>query len=232
MAQRTDYAAHDAKYQALRAAGAEGWDTPEQLAERAPELAWILEALAPLADKRVLELGCGAGNIAAWLAARGPEVVGVDISPTAIAWATERASERTRFVVGDVVREIPVEGLFDAVLDGHCLHCIIGADRARVLANVRAKLRPEGVLLVSTMCGAITSPELVACFDPVSRCQVVDGIARRYIGEPDAILEELRAAGYVVERSIVLPRLHERDQDALLALARIDGPSGLSEGSR
>jgi SAM-dependent methyltransferase len=225
MAQRTDYAAHDARYQALRAAGAEGWDTPEQFAERVPELTWILDALAPLADKRVLEIGCGAGNVAALLAARGLEVVGVDISPTAIAWATERASERTRFVVGDVVREIPVDGLFDAVLDGHCLHCIIGPDRARLLANVRAKLRPGGVLLVATMCGAITSPEIAACFDPISRCQIVDGVARRYIGEPDAILDELRAAGFAVERSLVLPRPHDRDQDELLAVARVDAPA-------
>ena len=37
-------------------------DTPEDFAERAPELAWILDALAPLAEKRVLDLGCGLGH--------------------------------------------------------------------------------------------------------------------------------------------------------------------------
>lgn len=225
MPERTDYAAHDARYRALRAAGADGWDSPEELAERAPELTWILEVLAPCAGKRVLELGCGAGNVAVWLAGHGLEVVGVDISPTAIAWARERATAGTSFVVGDVVAELPVDAGFDAVLDGNCLHCIIGADRARLLANARRVLRPGGVLVVATMCGPITHPELAACFDPVSRCQVVDGIARRYIGERDALLGELRAAGYSIERSTVLPRRHDRDQDVLLAAARVATPA-------
>jgi SAM-dependent methyltransferase len=216
---RTDYAAHDRRYRELRTAGADGWETPQDFAERTRELDWIIDALAPCEGKRVLELGCGAGNVATWLAARGLDVTGVDISPTAIDWARERAVPRTRFVVGDVVRDLGVAGPYDAVIDGHCLHCIIGDDRARVLDNVRFRLARGGVLVVATMCGEVTSPALAACFDTASRCQVVDGIARRYIGDAEAILDELRAAGYAVMRSTVLPRLDERDQDVLLAIA-------------
>jgi len=36
---------------------------------------------------RLLEMGCGAGNLTVWLAGQGFEVCGVDISPTAISWA-------------------------------------------------------------------------------------------------------------------------------------------------
>jgi SAM-dependent methyltransferase len=216
---KTDYAAHDAKYRALREQGAPGWDSAEVYRERELELGWALEALAttPGAPVRsVLELGCGAGNVAAWLAERGYEVTGVDISPAAIAWAEDRAIPRARFLVGDVVAEI--SGMFDLVLDSHCLHCIIGEDRARVLANARAALVPGGRFFVSTMCGPVTIPPLLAQFDPTTRCQVVDGVAYRYIGEPEDILDELRDAGLEVLRSTISPRKDDDDQDNLWAL--------------
>lgn len=218
---KTNYAAHDAKYLALRAHGAPGWDTEEVFLEREAELVWSLAALdanggAP--GRRVLELGCGAGNVAGWLAERGYEVTGVDISPAAIAWATDRAVPRARFFVGDVVREIP--GEYDLVVDSHCLHCIIGADRARVLANVRGALVDDGRLLVSTMCGAVENPALLPMFDPATRCQVIDGVAYRFIGDPEELLLELRRAGFEVLASTVDPRKRAEDQDNLWALLR------------
>src|SRR5450631_3071873 len=104
---KTDYIGHDRRYRQLRDQGAPGWDTADDYREREVELAWALAALEPGNGKRLLELGCGAGNIAGSLVERGFEVTGIDISPTAIAWATERAIPGTRFVVGDVVAEIP-----------------------------------------------------------------------------------------------------------------------------
>ncbi len=217
---KTDYVAHDARYRRLRDEGAPGWDTADGYREREVELAWALDALELGAGARVLELGCGAGNIASSLVERGFDVTGIDISPTAIAWATERAIPRTRFVVGDVVAEIP--GEYDLVIDGHCLHCIIGDDRARMLANVHRALVPGGSLFVATMCGDITIPELRACFDPVTRCQIVDGVAYRFIGEADELLDELRAAGFEIAHSTICPRKGDNDQDNLWAIARTE----------
>lgn len=218
---KTDYAAHDAIYQRLRASGAPGWDTEEVFREREAELAWGMEALASTAGapvRRVLELGCGAGNLAAWLAERGFDVTGVDISPAAIAWAHDRAIPRATFEVGDVV--LAIAGAFDLVVDSHCLHCIIGPDRPRVLANVRGALVPNGRLFVSTMCGPVTIPALRATFDPDTRCQVVGGIARRFIGAPEEILRELEASGFEVLRSTVDVRVSDDHQDNLWALCR------------
>jgi 2-polyprenyl-3-methyl-5-hydroxy-6-metoxy-1,4-benzoquinol methylase len=103
---KTDYIGHDRRYRELRDQGAPGWETDDELREHEVELAWALAALEPV-GKRVLELGCGAGNIARSLVERGFDVTGIDISPTAIAWATERAIPGTRFMVGDLVAEIP-----------------------------------------------------------------------------------------------------------------------------
>jgi SAM-dependent methyltransferase len=220
---KTDYIAHDTRYRRLREEGAPGWDTADGYREREVELAWALAALELATGSRVLELGCGAGNIAGSLVARGFDVTGIDISPTAIAWANDRAVG-ARFVVGDVVAEIA--GEYDLVIDGHCLHCIIGDDRARLLANVHRALVPGGSLFVATMCGEITIPELRACFDPVTRCQVVDEVAYRFVGDADEILDELRAAGFEIVRSTICPRKGDDDQDHLWAVARaaVHGP--------
>jgi len=215
---KTDYIGHDRRYRELRDQGAAGWETDDDFREHEVELAWALAALEPV-GKRVLELGCGAGNIAGKLVERGFDVTGIDISPTAIAWATERAIPRTRFMVGDLVAEIP--GEYDLVIDGHCLHCIIGDDRARMLANVRGALVPCGNFFVATMCGEITLPKLRACFDPITRCQIVDDIAYRFIGDPDEILDELRTAGFEIVCSTINRRKSDDDQDNLWAMARV-----------
>lgn len=216
---KTDYFAHDARYRRLRAGGAVGWDTAEGYRAREEMLGWALDQTGATPGRRLLELGCGAGNLAPWLVERGFAVTGIDVSPTAVAWASERALPGASFVVGDVVRAIP--GRYDVVLDGHCLHCIIGADRERVLANVRDALAPGGHFIVATMCGEVTIPALRACFDPVTRCQVVDGVAYRYIGEVEGLREELRAAGFEVVASRIRQREDdEDDQDHLWAVAR------------
>jgi SAM-dependent methyltransferase len=214
---KTDYAAHDARYRQLREQGAPGWDTADGYREREAELAWAFAQLDARAGDRLLELGCGAGNIAGSLIERGFEVTGIDISPFAIAWAAER-EPRARFVVGDVVSAIP--GEYDVIVDGHCLHCIIGDDRARLLANVYRALAPRGSFFVATMCGEITQPKLRACFDPVTRCQVVDGIAYRYIGDATELLAELRAVGFEIAAHAIDPRKTDDDQDNLWAIAR------------
>ena len=69
----------------------------------------------------------------------------MDIAPFAIEWAREKALARgvaATFVVADLARElerVPAEA--DVVLDGHCLHCIIGEDRRVFLRNARRCLR-------------------------------------------------------------------------------------------
>ena len=209
---RTDYAAHDARYRKRRDGGAVGWDDAAIYVAREKMLAWALERFEP-AGPRLLELGCGAGNMVPFLTGRGFSVTGVDISPAAIAWADERRLSDARFFVGDVVAAI--SGSYDVVVDGNCLHCIVGDDRARLLANVRGALAPGGRFIVSTMCGPITIPALRACFDEATRCQIVDGVAYRYIGDADDILAELRAAGLSVDVSMVQARESDDDQDHL-----------------
>ncbi|MGR6900995.1 Class I SAM-dependent methyltransferase [Glutamicibacter creatinolyticus] len=67
----------------------------------------LAAALKDLAPGSALDLGCGEGGDALWLAARGWQVTGVDISETAVARAREAAaehgmSESTEFIAVDL----------------------------------------------------------------------------------------------------------------------------------
>ena len=101
-----------------------------------------------------LELGCGTGPAACFLAKRGFEVEGIDLVPTAIEIAREQALQRNlniRFATMDVV-DLPHDGqAYDLIVDSFCLQGIVtDIDRQRLFAAVRARLKPLGYYLVSS----------------------------------------------------------------------------------
>lgn len=220
---KRDYYAHDGIYQKRRAAGWSGWATNKQVEEYYEILERTLRTEYTPSTGRVLELGCGDGCNALWFKVRGYDVYGVDIAPTAIEWARNKASEQhldVDFRVGDVLN---LDGFddnaFELVLDGHCFHCIIGDDRAAFLASAFRVLRPGGLFHVCTMCGEVTGPEFSAMFDSESRCLVRDDIAMRYIGMPDNILGELESVGFKIVHWEIEPRKEADDQDDLIVAA-------------
>ena len=95
-----------------------------------------------------VELGCGAGTTAVWLARQGFRVTGLDVAPSAIAMATERAAEAAvtcRFETRDLTRPITdLDNLFDLATDWEVLHHIAPPDRPQYLANIHRMLRPHG----------------------------------------------------------------------------------------
>ena len=106
---------------------------------------------------------------------------------------------------------------FDLVLDGHCLHCIIGDDRRQFFASALRVLKPEGVLQIKTMCGEPVDEFLKQSFDFASRSQVIQGVGYRYCGLPDDILAEIKQAGFEVVQWQVLHQEDGRGEDMLPA---------------
>lgn len=197
---RTFYPGHDKKYREYRAQGKPGWDTSENgYAEFESETEDVISRGNAPSGGLLLELGCGAGNMTVWFAQRGYTAHGIDIAPTAIEWARKRAAARNvqvQFTVGDVVQLSNYQNSqFDFVFDGHCLHCIIGEDRTRLLGNVHRVLKPGGYVMINTMCGPVF-PEKIANYNAESRCTIHGDIATRYYGDPDDILTEIKAAGF------------------------------------
>ena len=219
-----DYSGHEVVYQHLLASGAKGWSGDEEYATmEALVTPWLVDGSAA-AGVRVLELGSGAGNFSARLAQRGHRVHGVDISSTAVAWANDRARESNltcTFSCDDVcVLGSCEDASFDVVVDGHCLHCIIGEDRKRCLEAVGRVLVPQGRLVVLTMCGEVRNPRLLAAWDPQARVAFHGGRPVRYIGQAEAIVHEIERSGFEIEHWHVDERQNDNEQDDLVLVAR------------
>ncbi|WP_299849910.1 magnesium protoporphyrin IX methyltransferase [uncultured Roseovarius sp.] len=94
-----------------------------------------------LTGARILDAGCGAGQMTSELATRGARVVGVDISPSLIDIAQKRLPinlhSRVDFCIGDM--SDPSLGKFDYVIAMDSLIYYSGADIAQVLGAIGAR---------------------------------------------------------------------------------------------
>jgi SAM-dependent methyltransferase len=102
-----------------------------------------------LAPGRALDLACGAGRHALWLAERGWRVTGVDFAGAALATARRLASARgleVDWIEADLLDYEPPQGAFDLVL---VLYLQVPADERRViLGRAAGAVAPSGALLV------------------------------------------------------------------------------------
>jgi SAM-dependent methyltransferase len=126
---------------------------------RIPEAA--LRLLPDVAGRPVLELGCGAGQWAVWLAGRGARVTGLDLSRRQLAHAHRAGAAAgvvLRLLQGSAER-LPMAGAaFDVVLSDH--GGLSWGDPDRTVPEVARVLRPDGVLVFCT-----TSPLFRLCWD-------------------------------------------------------------------
>ena len=122
-------------------------DIPWNLSEPPPLLVDAVRS-GEIGPCRVVDLGCGAGNYAVWLARQGFDVTGVDISEEAIGHARELAEREgvtVRFVAADFLHDVSEIGAgFDLAVDWEVLHHIFPEDRPNYLDNVARLLRPGG----------------------------------------------------------------------------------------
>jgi SAM-dependent methyltransferase len=130
------------------------WDGPPR-----SELVALVEGgtLTPsrLAPGRAIDLGCGTGANARFLAEHGFRVTGVDFSSVALRIATARARAAglegaTTFVAGDLTSDaLPgVEGPFDLIVDYGTLDDLAPTDRTAMAGLVKRLARPGGAFLL------------------------------------------------------------------------------------
>jgi SAM-dependent methyltransferase len=97
----------------------------------------------------VLDAGCGSGENALEIAARGIDVLGVDVAPTAIAQARGKATARAlpaTFEVADALRLDQLGQTFRSVLDCGLFHTFDDAERAAYVESLVAVTEPGSVL--------------------------------------------------------------------------------------
>jgi SAM-dependent methyltransferase len=100
---------------------------------------------------KTIDVGCGTGNYAIYLASRGFDVTGIDISPTAIKIAKEKAKKKgikCNFLVADVLGDLcKVKEKFDFAFDWELLHHIFPKQRMLYVENVHKLLNPGSTYL-------------------------------------------------------------------------------------
>lgn len=157
LAGREYYELYDDRYRLLRNLGVTD-RTFIGVASARGELYQIWERLCqagllPRPGARLIDMGCGEGANAVHFAELGYEVTGVDISPTAIAAASDLASERAvtaDFRVENVLELATIpDAAFDVAIDIGCLHMIVRrAERRAYVAAIQRILRPGSPLFV------------------------------------------------------------------------------------
>lgn len=128
------------------------WDAryaSEELVWSASPNVFLVEEADDMAPGKALDLACGEGRNALWLAERGFDVTGVDFSAVGLEKAgrlAEARGVRLHLVEADVVEWQPEHGGLDLVVVMY-LH-LVEADRRLVMRKAAGVLAPGGVLLV------------------------------------------------------------------------------------
>ncbi len=122
-----------------------GWDTGRP----STELKKAVEA-GTLKPCRAVELGCGTGTNAIYLASRGFDVTAVDLAPTALARAEEKARKakvRVRWLLADVLHPPKLEP-FDLLFDRGCYHGVRAGQAAAYVETLCRLSKPGTCVLI------------------------------------------------------------------------------------
>jgi SAM-dependent methyltransferase len=124
-------------------AGFEG-PPPWNIGEPQPELAALIRAGKVHSD--VLDAGCGYAELSLALAAQGYTVVGIELTPTAVAAATKAAQDRgltnATFVQGDITSFTGYDGRFATIIDSTLFHSLPVEGRDGYLRSVHRAAAP------------------------------------------------------------------------------------------
>jgi SAM-dependent methyltransferase len=150
----TDYARWLERSRVAWDARAERWDARAEAnalaPDRAVELNRVSESLRLQPGSRVLDAGCGSGQLAIALAERGMTVTGVDLSPAMIRRANAHAMERAVLIdwrTGEIAHLADPLAVYDAIYARVLLQFV--PDVVATLREFRRVLRPGGRLLAS-----------------------------------------------------------------------------------
>jgi SAM-dependent methyltransferase len=127
----------------------------------------VIERLQPESGQRFLDLACGTGAVAELAAARGADVVGVDIAPALIEQARQRASERglaIEYLVGDA----EALGLDSESFDRVASTCgvMFAPDHQAVARELARVTKPGGRVALASWTPASRMAQLFAVMRP------------------------------------------------------------------
>ncbi len=164
----------------------------------------LVPLLEPRAGERILDVGCGTGQLTAEIADAGARVVGIDASPAMVAQAREKYPS-LEFVTGSVC-EMEYAEEFDALFSNAVLHWVKPPEvAARAMARA---LKPGGRLVVEFGGRGNVAGLVEAAYGALRRLGIAEpeGLNPWYypsVGEYTALLE---ASGIEVTLAMLFER--------------------------
>lgn len=190
-----------------------------------------MEWLALQPGERVLDLGCGDGQLTAKLAAQGAVITGVDASPDMAAAARARGID----AVEARAEQLPFPGTtFDAVFSNAVLHWV--RDHDAMMSEVHRVLKPGGRFVAEMGGHGNVAAILVALTAVLARhgyANLEDSV--NYYPTPSVYQRRLQQHGFSVERIELIPRptpLNQGGMSAWLRTFRRGVLDGLPESLR
>lgn len=144
----------------------------------------VREAVGDVRRQAVLDLGCGTGRHAVWLAEQGADVTAVDFSAGMLEAARRKpGASAVRFVEHDLHEPLPIaDAAFDLVVSGLVLEHL--GDLAGFFNEARRMLRPGGRAVISAMHPAMFLRASQARFtDPESGEVIQPGSVPHQLGD-------------------------------------------------
>lgn len=162
----------------------------------------VLEWLAAQPGERILDLGCGDGQLTLRIAASGAKVVGIDASPAMVTAARARGVKADQ---GSAEKLPYPEKVFEAVFSNAALHWVRGQDD--MLSEVHRVLSPGG-RFVAEMGGHGNIAAIRVAFAAVLSRHGLGPMGERgnYYPTADAYRSRLERHGFKVEKIALIPR--------------------------
>jgi trans-aconitate methyltransferase len=164
--------------------------------------AGVVEWLAPQPGERILDLGCGDGQLTQRVAASGASVVGIDSSPAMVSAARARGIKADH---GSAEKLPYPDRTFEAVFSNAVLHWVRGQDE--MLSEVHRVLRPGG-RFVAEMGGHGNIAAIRVAFAAVLTRHGFESLGERgnYYPTSEAYSSRLARHGFSVDKIILFPR--------------------------
>lgn len=173
---------------------------PWNIGEAQPELAAL--AVAGKVRSDVLDAGCGYAELSLALAADGYDVVGIDLTPTAVAAATKAAQDRglakATFVQDDITSFTGFDGRFNTVIDSTLFHSLPIEGRDGYLRSVHRAAAPGASFYILVFAKGAFPPEAEFGPNTVTEDELREAVSKHWE------IDEIRPA-FIHANAMVFP---------------------------